>query len=156
MKKQHLTPDGFEKYKAEWHQLKFVDRPEMQEQVRVAAAEGDRSENAAYTYGKMRLRHIDQRLRKLDRILDHSIVVKNVIQDGTIRFGARVELIDLKTSKMLSYQLVGSHEVAPLDGRISMESPMGAQLKGKSKDNIIEIQSPRGPKQFLIKKVRYT
>lgn len=155
MKKHHLSPQGYQKYKDEWHQLKFVERPEMQEQVRVAAAEGDRSENAAYTYGKMRLRHIDQRLRKLDRIIDNCVIVEEVVQDGSIRFGASVTLVNLKDSKVQTYHLVGSQEVDPVNGFISMQSPIGKEIQGKFEGDEIQIQSPRGPKSFRIQKVQY-
>lgn len=155
MKKIHLTPAGYKKYKDEWHQLKFVERPEMQEQVRVAAAEGDRSENAAYTYGKMRLRHIDQRLRKLDKIIDQAVIVEEVIQDGSIRFGASITLKNTKTSKTQNFHLVGSEEVDPVNGFISMQSPIGKQIKGKYQGDTVVIQSPRGAITYTIEKVQY-
>ena len=67
--KHLISKEGFEKLKAEWEHLKYEERPAMINQVQAAAAEGDRSENAAYTYGRMRVREIDRRLRELDRIL---------------------------------------------------------------------------------------
>ena len=92
---QHLiSKEGFEKFKAEWEHLKYVERPAMINQVQAAAAEGDRSENAAYTYGRMRVREIDRRLRELDRILDGAKIVENAAtKDGSIRFGATVKII---------------------------------------------------------------
>ena len=64
--KHLISKEGFEKLKAEWEHLKYEERPAMINQVQAAAAEGDRSENAAYTYGRMRVREIDRRLRELD------------------------------------------------------------------------------------------
>ena len=75
--KHLISKEGFEKFKAEWEHLKYVERPAMINQVQAAAAEGDRSENAAYTYGRMRVREIDRRLRELDRILDGAQIVEN-------------------------------------------------------------------------------
>ena len=110
-----ISKEGFDKLMEEWKRLKFVERPEMQRQVGAAAAEGDRSENAAYTYGKMRLRDIDRRLRELDKILDHAKVVSTEAPaDGSIRFGATVTLEDRKTRKKRVYTLVGVQEIDPL------------------------------------------
>ena len=73
-----ISKDGFEKLKAEWEHLKYTERPSVQQRVSDAAAEGDRSENAEYTYGRMRLREIDKRLRFLDKILDNAKIVENI------------------------------------------------------------------------------
>ena len=77
MQEHAISPAGFAKIKLEWETLKFTERPAMILQVQVAAAEGDRSENAAYTYGKMRLRDIDRRLRFLDKLLDSAVVLES-------------------------------------------------------------------------------
>ena len=88
-----ISKDGFEKLKAEWQHLKYTERPAVQRRVSDAAAEGDRSENAEYTYGRMRLREIDKRLRFLDKILDKAKIVSTTEpNDGSIRFGAIVSL----------------------------------------------------------------
>ena len=95
-----ISKEGFEKLKAEWENLKYVERPAMINQVQAAAAEGDRSENAAYTYGRMRVREIDRRLRELDRILDGAQVVETQAPtDGTIKFGATIKMRDIKTKR---------------------------------------------------------
>ena len=95
-----ISKDGFEKLKAEWEHLKYTERPSVQQRVSDAAAEGDRSENAEYTYGRMRLREIDKRLRFLDKILDNAKIVENISSnDGSIRFGAKVSLQEIKTKK---------------------------------------------------------
>lgn len=151
----YLSPQGYAKLKAEWEQLKFIDKPEMQEQIRVAAAEGDRSENAAYTYGKMQIRKIDQRLRFLDRVIDKAIVVEEVAQDGTIRFGATVEVLDIDKKKNFTYTLVGSSEIDVLKGRISLSSPLGKLLVGKREKDSFEQQTPRGTRTLEIIKVEY-
>ena len=152
----YLSPAGYAKLKAEWEQLKFIDKPEMQEQIRVAAAEGDRSENAAYTYGKMQIRKIDQRLRYLDRVIDKAIIIEEVNQDGSIRFGASVTVLDLGKQKEFNYTLVGSSEIDVLKGRISLSSPLGKLLVGKRQDDTIEQSTPRGLRKLQIIQVQYT
>lgn len=154
---QHLiSKEGFEKYKEEWERLKYVERPEMINQVQAAAAEGDRSENAAYTYGRMRVREIDRRLRELDRILDGAKIVENVApEDGSIRFGANISLIDVKTKRQKKYCIVGEKEIDPLQGKISMKSPIGEALMGKKKGDTVQVQAPRGVISYEILEVSY-
>ena len=152
-----ISQEGFDKLMEEWKRLKFVERPEMQRQVGAAAAEGDRSEYAAYTYGKMRLRDIDRRLRQLDKILDHAKVVSTAAPaDGSIRFGATVTLQDRKTSKRRVYTLVGVQEIDPLAGKISVSSPVGMALIGKKQGDIVPITVPRGTIEYSIIEISYT
>ena len=151
-----ISQEGFDKLMEEWKRLKFVERPEMQRQVGAAAAEGDRSENAAYTYGKMRLRDIDRRLRELDEIIDHAKVVStNAPADGSIRFGATVTLQDKKTNRQRIYTLVGVQEIDPIAGRISVNSPVGMALIGKKQGDSVTIEIPRGKVEYVIIGITY-
>ena len=151
-----ISQEGFDKLMEEWKRLKFVERPEMQRQVGAAAAEGDRSENAAYTYGKMRLRDIDRRLRELDKIIDHAKVVStNAPADGSIRFGATVTLQDKKTNRQRIYTLVGVQEIDPIAGRISVNSPVGMALIGKKQGDSVTIEIPRGKVEYAIIGITY-
>ena len=154
--KHAISKEGFEKYKAEWEHLKYVERPAMINQVQAAAAEGDRSENAAYTYGRMRVREIDRRLRELDRILDGANIVEiSAPEDGSIRFGATVKLLDKKTKREKNYSIVGEKEIDPLQGRISLKSPIGEALVGKKKGEAVQVQAPRGTITYEILDVTY-
>lgn len=154
--KHLISKEGFEKFKTEWEHLKYVERPAMINQVQAAAAEGDRSENAAYTYGRMRVREIDRRLRELDRILDGAQVVESqASDDGTIRFGATVKMKDVKTKRERSYSIVGEKEIDPLQGRISMKSPVGEALMGKKQGDQVQVQAPKGLITYEIVEVSY-
>ncbi|MCQ2096405.1 MAG: transcription elongation factor GreA [Fibrobacter sp.] len=154
--KHLISKEGFEKFKAEWEQLKYVERPAMINQVQAAAAEGDRSENAAYTYGRMRVREIDRRLRELDRILDGAQVVESMASDdGSIRFGATITMRDIKTKREKKYQIVGDKEIDPLQGKISMKSPVGEALMGKKQGEQVQVQAPRGIITYEIVEVTY-
>ena len=154
--KHLISKEGFEKFKAEWEHLKYVERPEMINQVQAAAAEGDRSENAAYTYGRMRVREIDRRLRELDRILDGAQIIENKVpEDGSIRFGATIKLLDRKTKRQKTYSIVGEKEIDPLQGRISMKSPIGEALMGKKKGDVVQVDAPRGKITYEILEVTY-
>ena len=154
--KHLISKEGFEKLKAEWENLKYVERPAMINQVQAAAAEGDRSENAAYTYGRMRVREIDRRLRELDRILDGAQVVETQAPtDGTIKCGATIKMRDIKTKREKTYSIVGEKEIDPLQGRISMKSPIGVALMGKKQGEQVQVQAPKGVITYEIVEVSY-
>jgi len=154
--KHAISKEGFEALKSEWEDLKYNQRPAMTKQVSDAAAEGDRSENAAYTYGKMRLREIDRRLRHLDRLLDGAqVVAQTRHEEGEIVFGAHVVLQAIKTGTTKEYHLVGEAEINPLEGRISTKSPVGKALVGRKQGESIEVETPRGKIAYLIAEVRY-
>lgn len=154
---QHaISKEGFESLKAEWEDLKYHQRPAMSKQVSDAAAEGDRSENAAYTYGKMRLREIDRRLRYLDRLLDGAQVVEQVRHaEGEVVFGARVSLQPVAGGKTRNYHLVGEAEINPLEGRISLKSPLGQSLLGRRQGDTVAVNTPKGTVHYQITEVHY-
>ena len=104
----------------------------------------------------MRVREIDRRLRELDRILDGAQIVENAAtKDGSIRFGATVKMIDKKTKREKVYSIVGDKEIDPLQGRISMKSPIGEALQGKKAGDTVEVQAPRGKITYEILEVTY-
>lgn len=154
---QHLiSPEGFDQLKKEWEHLKYSERPAIKIQIADAAAEGDRSENAAYTYGRMRLREIDRRLRELDQLLDWAKVVTLTVPiDGSIRFGATVELLETGKKQPKIFKIVGTKEIDPLQGKISMQSPLGKELIGKRLKESVSIQTPRGVKNYIITQISY-
>lgn len=159
--KVYLTPPGYARIKGEFEQLGGVERPQVVRGVQAAAAEGDRSENAEYIYGKKRLREIDKRMYFLQKILDAALVVdpkefikqKNVNKEQ-IYFGATVLLED-EDGKQLIYQLVGEHEIDTQLGQISYASPVGrALLKKKVGDDVV-VETPKGKREFSVLEVRY-
>ena len=155
MPKCYMTPEGYRKIVEEWTDLKEVQRPEMQRQVQAAAAEGDRSENAAYTFGKMRLREIDRRLRYLDRLIANAAVVEKIVDDGTVRFGATVKLRRLADGRESEYTIVGKSEADVVNGKISNESPLAAELIGRRAGETISLPTPRGPQKLEILSIAY-
>lgn len=157
MNQHAISPEGFAKLKAEWEDLKFTQRPAMVKQVQDAAAEGDRSENAAYTYGKMRLRDIDRRLRYLDKLVDSAVVLDTPPQaaTGEIAFGAKVVLLQKPAGIERSYQFVGPAEIDPMQGKISLQSPIGLALKGKKVGDLAIITTPKGPQEVEVLRVDY-
>jgi transcription elongation factor GreB len=129
----YITPAGLARLRAELDQLWRVERPQVTAAVSAAAAQGDRSENAEYTYGKKRLREIDARVRFLRRRLDGMIVVDQPPADrGRVFFGAWVTLANEDGSSS-RYRIVGPDESGTA-GYISMDSPMARALLGKALD----------------------
>src|SRR6266704_40556 len=115
-----ISAEGLKKLCDEYDYLWKVERPKVVREVSDAAAEGDRSENAAYIYGKRRLREIDRRMGFLQRRLkDVQIVEAAEQQKGKVFFGATVEVEDEDTGESLTFRIVGVDESDPKAGRIS-------------------------------------
>jgi transcription elongation factor GreB len=152
----YLTPEGAKKYADELNKLLSVERPRVVQEVADAAAQGDRSENAEYTYGKKRLREIDRRVRFLSKRLDSAVVVRSseVSKVDEVRFGATVEVVD-ENGKKSRYQVVGPDEADPSTGRISFKSPLGASLMKKKLGDVIVVQRPAGEIEVEILAIEY-
>jgi transcription elongation factor GreB len=141
--------------KAELHQLWKVERPVITQSVSEAAAQGDRSENAEYIYGKKRLREIDSRVRYLSKRLEEMTVVSEPpTNQNKIYFGAVVTLEDQDTNAH-KYKIVGPDELDPQKGHISIDAPLGRALLGKEVDSEIEIDSPQGHKVYYVLGIEY-
>ena len=154
-KSDYITRAGWERLDQE---LKFLwkdERPKITRSVSEAAAQGDRSENAEYIYGKKRLREIDRRVRFLIKRLDElTIVYPEKQQEGKVYFGAWVTLINEEDETKI-YRLVGPDEWDVKQGDISINSPMARALLGKQVDDEVVVQTPEGEKIFDVVAIRY-
>ena len=152
----YITPEGFERLRGEYEQLWKVERPKVTEAVSIAAALGDRSENADYIYGKKRLREIDRRVRYLSKRMDELSVVHPdpEQQAGRVYFGAWVTLED-EEGERVRYRVVGPDESEPSAGLISMDSPVGRSLMGRGVDDEIEVRRPRGETTYVVLEISY-
>jgi transcription elongation factor GreB len=152
----YLTHAGAERLHAELLALLKVERPRVTAEVSAAAAQGDRSENAEYIYGKKRLREIDRRIRFLQRRLDSSTVVDPREQKDLshVYFGATLVLED-EEGKRTGYQLVGADETDARGGRISVDSPLGRALLGKRLGASVTVSRPRGEVDVTIVEIKY-
>ena len=152
-----ITPEGFQKVRAELDWLWKVERPRVTSEVEAAAALGDRSENAEYIYGKKRLREIDKRLQFLSARVERMKIVHLETQGhdvNKVAFGAWVEVEDEDGAKH-TYRVVGPDESDADAGHISMDSPMGRALLGKEEGDDVEVRRPRGPAIFTILGIHY-
>jgi transcription elongation factor GreB len=154
-KSNYITPEGFERLQQELDFLWRVERPKVTQAVSVAAAQGDRSENADYIYGKKRLREIDRRVRFLSKRIDElEVVGPSSRPSDKVYFAAWVSLEDAEGRK-LRYRLVGPDEFDVSSGLISVDSPMGRSLLGKQVDDQVVVERPRGRTEYVIVAIEY-
>ncbi|TCO82624.1 transcription elongation factor GreB [Plasticicumulans lactativorans] len=151
----YITRAGYERLNAELQYLWKVRRPEVTRAVAEAAAQGDRSENAEYTYGKKQLREIDRRVRFLSKRLDVLTVVERAPADRSrVYFGAWVELEDADGATR-TLRIVGADEFDPEQHWISVDSPMARALLKKQRDDEVRVQTPGGEASYWIVGIRY-
>lgn len=151
-----VTPEGHARLKAEMDELWRVRRPEVVQALSAAAAEGDRSENAEYTYRKKQLGEIDRRVRYLSKRLTTLRVVEAAPSDrDAVFFGAEVELEDGHSGDTLRYRIVGPDETDARRGWISIDSPLARALLNKRVDDTVEAELPGGRRNYAIVSVRY-
>lgn len=150
-----ITPEGEARLRAELRELWQVRRPQVTQAVSEAAAQGDRSENAEYTYGKKMLREIDSRVRFLRKRLEQLKVVHERPADTQrVYFGAWVTLED-EQGEEARYRLVGPDELDLKAGLISIDSPLARALLGKPLDAEVRVQTPAGERLWYLTAIEY-
>jgi len=154
--RRYLTRSGAERMHAELLRLLNEERPRVTAEVSAAAAQGDRSENAEYIYGKKRLREIDRRIRFLQRRLDSATIVAPEDQSDVDRvwFGAWVTLEDEEGTSR-TYQLVGPDEIDARGTLVSVDSPLGRSLLGRRRGDEVTVRRPRGEVELVVRDIRY-
>ena len=151
----YITQEGEQRLREELKELWKVERPVVTAAVQAAAANGDRSENVDYIYGKKRLREIDSRVRFLRKRLDELIVVTAGPTDPEkAYFGAYVTLENTE-GQVHQWRIVGPDEFDISSQKLSCDSPLGRALLGKPIDAEVVIESPSGPKTWHLIEVRY-
>jgi transcription elongation factor GreB len=152
---KYITRSGAERLRRELDELWREERPRVTLAVQAAAAQGDRSENAEYTYGKRRLREIDRRVRFLRKRLEGMVVVELPPADRKrVFFGAWVEL-EAADGARARYRIVGPDEFDMGEGYISMDSPLGRALLSRRLDDEVTVEAPGGSRAFVIVAVDY-
>jgi len=152
---KYSTPEGARRLRAELDGLWLVERPAVTRAVAEAAAQGDRSENAEYIYGKRRLREIDRRVRFLRGRLDGLKIVSDPPSDpGRVFFGAWVTIED-ESGALRRHRIVGPDEFDRESGYVSMDSPLGRALIGKCVGDEVEVALPAGTQSVAITAIDY-
>lgn len=151
-----ITRAGHDRLKAELDELWRVQRPEVVRALAAAAAEGDRSENAEYTYRKKQLAGIDRRVRYLGKRLQALKVVEGRPADpDRVYFGATVELDPVDGGAPLRYRIVGPDETDAGRGWISIDAPLARALLGRRIDDEVQVRLPAGEAGFVVAAVEY-
>jgi transcription elongation factor GreB len=152
---RYITPEGFKRLQDELQQIWRVERPKVTAEVSAAAAQGDRSENAEYIYGKKKLRELDRRIRYLSKRLDSLTVVEQRESADRVLFGAWVTFED-EDGAEATWRIVGPDEFDVKVGRISVDSPVAKALLGKRVGDEVTLQRPKGPADVLVTRIRYS
>jgi transcription elongation factor GreB len=154
-KPSYITREGYRRLEEEAHRLWTVERPKLTKAVAEAAAEGDRSENAEYIYGKRKLFEIDRRLAFLGKRLEVlTIVDRKPDNSGRVFFGAYVTLED-ENGQSVSYQIVGPDETDNQGRCVSCESPMGRALLGRQVGDEVTVPRPKGAAEFVVTAISF-
>jgi transcription elongation factor GreB len=153
----YITREGARKLQEELADLRSRQRPKIVQEVADAAAQGDRSENAEYIYGKRKLREIDRRMHWLTRRLESATVVEPRAPEGNgdrVFFGAVVEVED-EDGTRATYRIVGEDEIDLKRGHISWRSPLGRVLLKRKTGDAVLFRRPSGEIELTILRVRY-
>jgi transcription elongation factor GreB len=151
-----ITPAGFARIRSEYDELFGVDRPKLVETIAWAAANGDRSENGDYIYGRKRLRELDRRLAYLGKVMKNAKVVDPAAQSARdqIRFGATVELADEDDNRR-TLTIVGDDEADASAGMIGWSAPLARALIGARPGDERLVRLPSGEKSYEVVRIDY-
>lgn len=152
----YITPDGYRRLREEYERLFGDERPKLVETISWAAANGDRSENGDYIYGRRKLREIDRRLGWLSRRMKAAKVVDPAAQPerGKVFFGATVTLVDEEERERV-VTLVGEDEADASAGRIAWSSPIGRAIRGAAVGDLRRVTLPAGEREYEILAIAY-
>ena len=157
MDKEPITLNGLNKLKEELIFLKEKKRPKIVSAIAEARSHGDLKENAEYHAAKEEQSHNEGRITEINDLIARANVidVTKISNDGKVIFGSTVFLENLDTGEKINYQLVGKDEADLKNRLIYFKSPIGKGLIGKNKNDLVEINTPSGIKNFEIKDVKY-
>jgi len=157
MSKVPLTTHGAELLRAELHNLKTVERPDVIAAIAEARSHGDLSENAEYDAAKERQSFVEGRIAEVEFKLSNAQIIdpKQLDAEGRCVFGATVDLEDLESGETVTYQIVGDDEANIKQGKISISSPIARALIGKFAGDVAEVQAPGGVREYEVLDVKY-
>jgi transcription elongation factor GreA len=152
LQRRPISARGFMKLQEEVDTLVRVERPKVTKEIEIALGHGDLSENAEYTYAKEKQALIDSRIRDMQERLSACEVIDltNQPEPERIVFGCQVTLSDVESGEVRVYRLLGPDETDVSNGIISVSSPLGKALIGKEVDDIVEVKTPGGIKEYEV------
>lgn len=151
-----MTIEGYQKLETELHRLKAEERPRIIQAISEARSHGDLSENAEYHAAKEAQGMNEAKVADLeDKIGRADVIDTTKLSGATVKFGATVTLVDEDTRDKVKYKIVGDLEANVREGKISISSPIARALIGKSKNETVEVTTPKGSRSYQILKVEW-
>ncbi|HIC42269.1 MAG TPA: transcription elongation factor GreA [Pelagibacterales bacterium] len=156
MNKIPMTTSGYEHLQEELKKLVNEDRPNIIAAIAEARSHGDLSENAEYQYAKEQQSLIEGKIQELESVTALAEIIDvSTLSGEEILFGAIVEIKDDESGDVSTYQIVGEYESDIENKKLSISSPLAKGLIGKTKDDVVEIKSPKGIKSYMILSVKF-
>ena len=156
MNKIPMTASGYEKLKEELKKLINEDRPNIIAAIAEARSHGDLSENAEYQYAKEQQSLIEGKIQEIESTLGLAEIIDvSQLSGKEIKFGATIEIEDNDSGIKSKYQIVGEYESDINNKKLSINSPLARGLIGKTKDDIVEVVSPKGTKSYSVLSVKF-
>jgi transcription elongation factor GreA len=152
MQRRPISPEGHRKLTEELDRLVRIERPSVIKEIEVALGHGDLSENAEYTYAKEKQGLLETRIRDLQERIEWSEIIdlSNRPETDRVVFGCSVTLEDLDSNERKVYRLLGQDETDISQGIISVTSPLGRALIGKEVQDVVEVKTPNGIREYEI------
>ena len=156
MNKIPMTSYGYDKLQEELKKLVNEARPNIIAAISEARSHGDLSENAEYQYAKEQQSLIEGKISELESVISHAEIIDvSKLSGNEIKFGATIKIIDDETNQESTYQIVGEYESDIENKKLSITSPLARGLIGKAKNDVVEVNSPKGTKTCTILTVKY-
>ena len=150
-----MSQERLDELKAELHYLETTREKEVAEQIKEARSFGDLSENSEYDEAKTEQGKLYSRIAEMKNLIENAIVVEHTeTEEGAIVIGSVVKVLDVEENEEQEYQIVGSQEADPMQGRISDDSPFGFALKGHKEGEVVTVEAPVGELKFKILSVK--
>ena len=154
-KEYKLSPERLKELQDEMNYLKTVREKEVAELIKEARSFGDLSENSEYDEAKNEQGKLYSRMAELEEILSNYVVIEEHETDpNSVRLGSTVKVMDLEFEEEETYQVVGSQEADPMNGRISEDSPFGKALLGKAIGDEVQVEAPAGVLRYRILEIQ--
>ncbi len=155
MEKIPMTPQGFRALEAELKNLKSVERPAIIRAIAEARELGDLSENAEYHSAREKQSFIEGRVKELEGVISLADVIDPSKLSGSIKFGAKVTLVDEDTEEEKTWQIVGEHEANIEAGLLNIRSPLARALIGKDEGDSVDVRTPGGVRSYEILNITF-
>ncbi|MGN0931580.1 transcription elongation factor GreA [Falsigemmobacter intermedius] len=155
MEKIPMTRAGFDQLDAELRQLKSEERPAVIRAIAEAREHGDLSENAEYHAARERQSFVEGRIKELEGLLGLAEVIDTSKLSGSIKFGAKIVIVDEDNDEERSYQIVGEAEADLERGLLNIKSPLARALIGKDEGDSVEVRTPGGQRNYEVISIRY-